>query len=78
MTSHFSAFVALAGCFMNSTEPEGQADGLTEGDGVLNDGDNKSEEEKTVFTTGRRRSKRQVSLNTCISVNHITKKLQYC
>ncbi|XP_054899070.1 disintegrin and metalloproteinase domain-containing protein 11 isoform X2 [Poeciliopsis prolifica] len=47
------------GCFMNSTEPEGRTDGLSEGDGEKKDGDNKSEEEKTVFTRGRRRSKRQ-------------------
>ncbi|KAM4526724.1 disintegrin and metalloproteinase domain-containing protein 11 [Fundulus diaphanus] len=45
------------GCLMNSTVPEGQTD---EGDGVLKDGDNKSAEEKTVFSRGRRRSKRQV------------------
>ncbi|MEQ2207355.1 hypothetical protein XENOCAPTIV_011007, partial [Xenoophorus captivus] len=45
------------GCFMNSTEPEGQT---YEGDGVAKDGDNKSEEEKNIFTRGLRRSKRQV------------------
>ncbi|XP_047231951.1 disintegrin and metalloproteinase domain-containing protein 11 isoform X2 [Girardinichthys multiradiatus] len=44
------------GCFMNSTELEGQTD---EGDGVAKDLD-KSEEEKNIFTRGLRRSKRQV------------------
>uniref|UniRef100_A0AAQ5ZZM6 EGF-like domain-containing protein n=1 Tax=Amphiprion ocellaris TaxID=80972 RepID=A0AAQ5ZZM6_AMPOC len=42
------------GCSMNSTEPE------EETDGELKDGDDWSEEEKPVFTEGRRRSKRQV------------------
>ncbi|MEQ2229926.1 hypothetical protein ILYODFUR_023947, partial [Ilyodon furcidens] len=63
------------GCFMNSTQPEGQTD---EGDGVAKDGDNKPEEEKNIFTRGLRRSKRQVSLNTWIHAQHITNKCQYC
>ncbi|XP_027885965.1 disintegrin and metalloproteinase domain-containing protein 11 isoform X5 [Xiphophorus couchianus] len=52
--------LSCPGCFMNSTEPEGRTDGLSEGDSEIKDGDNKSEEEKTVFTRGQRRSKRQV------------------
>lgn len=57
---------------MNSTEPEGRTDGLSEGDGEIKDGD-KSEEEKTVFTRGQRRSKRQVSVDASVpptSVNN--------
>uniref|UniRef100_A0A3Q1EIP0 ADAM metallopeptidase domain 11 n=1 Tax=Acanthochromis polyacanthus TaxID=80966 RepID=A0A3Q1EIP0_9TELE len=42
------------GCSTNGTEPE------EETDGGLKDGDDWSEEEKPVFTEGRRRSKRQV------------------
>lgn len=49
---------------MNSTEPEGQTDVHSEGDGELKDGDEWSEEEKPVFTGGLRRSKRQVSCQT--------------
>ncbi|XP_036937055.1 disintegrin and metalloproteinase domain-containing protein 11 isoform X3 [Acanthopagrus latus] len=46
------------GCSANSTEPEGKSD--SEGDSELRDGDDRSEEEKPVFTGGLRRSKRQV------------------
>uniref|UniRef100_A0A8C4E9H5 Peptidase M12B domain-containing protein n=1 Tax=Dicentrarchus labrax TaxID=13489 RepID=A0A8C4E9H5_DICLA len=48
------------GCSTNSTEPEGQTDVHSEGDGELQDGDDRSEEEKLVFTEGLRRSKRHV------------------
>lgn len=56
---------------MNSTEPEGQI----KGDVVVKDGDIKSEEDRTVFTRIRRRSKRQVSLNTCMIGTEISTKL---
>lgn len=67
MTSHFSLSLSLtlcvcvcfSGCSANSTEPEGKSD--SEGDSELRDGDDRSEEEKPVFTGGLRRSKRQVS-----------------
>ncbi|GLD53058.1 disintegrin and metalloproteinase domain-containing protein 11-like isoform X1, partial [Lates japonicus] len=48
------------GCSENSTEPEGQPDVHSEGDGELKDGDDWSEEEKPVLRAGLRRSKRQV------------------
>ena len=56
---------------MNSTEPEGQTDGHSEGDGELKDGDDWSEEENHVFTGGLRRSKRQVSFQTLPGAPHM-------